>query len=136
MARPIGTVSVYHPLAATGRHLEQDRRQAGKDRHRQERDPDREAVGDALALEGDGDPEEDGRELDHHEDAEQAERRALAEVNELDDPAQEQPGDRQPGEGPREPEPNGKRHRWPLLVGLAPGAHPPILTRRALPFPP
>ena len=56
------------------------------------------------------DPEEERGQLEHHEDAEQAERGPLAEVDELDDLRQQDAGDRQQREGPDEPEPDADRH--------------------------
>ena len=67
-------------------------------------------MGDPLPLKGHGDAEDDGRQLDHHEDPEQAERRSLAEVDELDDAAHEQAGDDEQREGPDVPETYGERH--------------------------
>ena len=72
-----------------GRHGEQRRRQAGQDRSWEERDGQGEAVGDLLALQRHCHAEDHQRQLAHHEDSEEAERRLLAEVDEADDPRQE-----------------------------------------------
>ena len=89
--------------------------EASQHRDRQEGDRDREPMGgSASGCSATVIPNRSGRELDHHEDPEEAERRALAEVDELDDAAQEEPGERQEREGDEEPRAHGEGAYGPV----------------------
>ncbi len=80
---PIGTMSRYQPLAAVAGMSSRTGGSPARIGTGSRAMAEREAMRDAFALQRDRHAEEHRGQLDHHEDAEQAERRSLAEIDEL-----------------------------------------------------